>query len=395
MKYVVLAASVVTQVCLGGLYAWSSFVPALQRSHNLSTAQTQLIFGILIAVFTLVMVFAGRLLERRDARLVASVGGLLFGAGYVIASFSNGSFAVLLLGISVVAGAGTGFGYVCPLTTCIKWFPSHKGLVTGIAVAGFGGGAILLSTLAEVFLGGGTEVLMIFRWIGIVYGATIMVGALAFKSPVSRQLNPTRSAPVLASLMHDRFFWALVVGMFSGTFAGLLVIGNLKPLALSGGLPPVVAATAISTFALGNVVGRMAWGWIADRIRFYVVSYALGILAIVLCGLVPTSTLAAGLVTVSALVGFGFGACFVIYATQVASRYGPDRVGNVYPVVFLSYGLAGISGPSAGGWLYDVTASYVPAIITSVAVVLIGLSASGWLLRSAKSSWTLDSRQSF
>ena len=83
---------------------------------------------------------------------------------------------------------------------------------------------------------------------------------------------------------------------------------------------------------------------------------------------------------ISVLIGFGFGACFVVYASQVASKYGADQVGSVYPLVFLAYGVAGISGPLLGGWLHDVTGSYAPAIGASIVVLAAGLVASSWLL---------------
>ena len=150
MRYIILIASVVIQICLGGIYAWSELVPALEETVGLSIAQTQIIFGCLFGVFTVSMVLAGKLLYRFGPRVLAGVAGLFFGAGYLVASYSGGSFPLMLLGISLLAGIGTGTGYVCPLTTCMKWFPNHRGLVTGISMAGFGGGAVLLSALAEI-----------------------------------------------------------------------------------------------------------------------------------------------------------------------------------------------------------------------------------------------------
>ena len=170
MKYIILLASVLIQTCIGGLYAWSAFVPALKKAHDLSTAQTQLIFGSLIAVFTVSMVVAGRLLSRVSPRWIAAAGGIAFGGGYWIASRSGGSFGLLLLGVGIVTGIGTGFCYVCPLTMCAKWFPERKGLVTGLAVAGFGGGAVVLSYLVEFFFSRGMGVLEVFGLIGVLYG---------------------------------------------------------------------------------------------------------------------------------------------------------------------------------------------------------------------------------
>ncbi len=383
MRYAVLAASVVIQVCLGGLYAWSSFVPALRDSYGLSSAQTQLIFGLMIAVFTLATVPAGRLLERRGPRWLVLASGLLFAAGYLLASFSGGSFALLLVGIGVIAGIGTGLGYVCPLATGMRWFPDHKGLVTGLAVAGFGAGAVLLSNLAEILAARGADTLSIFRWIGIAYGVVIALAALAMRFPASGRLSKAASVPTGRRLRRDPFFYGLLVGIFSGTFAGLLVIGNLKPIVLAGGIPPVHAALAISVFAAGNASGRIAWGWLSDRFgqRTVWLSLTFLALAVVVLG-VGAQSIAGGLVA-AFLVGFGFGACFIVYAAQVASRFGPERLGRVYPFVFLGYGAAGVVGPWVGGWLYDLTGSYDSALLLSLAVVVAGLAGSLWLLRQA------------
>ncbi|MFP4139075.1 MAG: MFS transporter [Phycisphaerae bacterium] len=385
MKYVILSASIVIQVCLGGIYAWSSLVPALKESVHLSTTQTQIIFGVLFATFTVSMVVAGRLLDRLGPRVIAGIGGLFFGAGYFLASFSGGHLAVMLLGISLLAGVGTGLGYVCPLATCMKWFPDKRGLVTGISMAGFGGGAVLLAGLAEHLLSRGVHVLMVFRWIGIGYGVALLIASAMLSFPDAGKGVRPRRAPVAKALLRDPFFLSLVLGMFCGTFAGMLVIGNLKPIGLSAGIPAASASAAIGAFAIGNASGRIIWGWISDRTDHRMVPVKLAALGLPLALLawVSSPTL---FVLVSFAVGFGFGACFVLYAAQVAARYGLARVGGVYPIVFLAYGVAGLVGPVLGGWLYDTTASYTPAIAVSCGVVAVGLIGSILLLRQATRS---------
>jgi OFA family oxalate/formate antiporter-like MFS transporter len=385
MKYVILAASVVIQVCLGGIYAWSSLVPALKSGVGLSTTQTQIVFGCLFGTFTLSMVAAGKLLDRVGPRIVAAAGGVLFGAGYLLASHPSGSFPLMLVGISLLAGAGTGAGYVCPLTTCMKWFPRRRGLVTGVSMAGFGGGAVLLSTLAEYLLGGGMHVLEIFRWIGLTYGVALVGAAMALRFPVADRAAHKEIAPPVRLLVRDPFFLALVLGMFSGTFAGMLVIGNLKPMALASGITPVAATAAISVFALGNAAGRLTWGWLCDRTDERMIPLKLAALAAPLA-LLALATAPALFIGLSFAVGFGFGACFVVYAAQVASRYGSPKVAGIYPLVFLAYGLAGIVAPPLGGWLYDRTQSYTPALVLSCCVVGFGIVGSFLLLRMARGS---------
>ncbi|MCX8038119.1 MAG: MFS transporter [Candidatus Sumerlaeia bacterium] len=374
-RYVVLAASVLIQLCLGSVYAWSTFVPALRASYGLSAGRAGLLFGVTIAVFTLTMVWAGRLQETYGPRRVAAVGGLCFGLGYLLASLSAGQFVLILLGIGLMAGAGIGLGYVCPLATCIKWFPEAKGLVTGIAVAGFGGGAILLSEVAEELLSQGWDVLMVFRGIGVVYGAVIVSAAQGLAVPEMPAAGRAgRRATGLREALGERAFWYLAAGMFAGTFGGLLVIGNLKSIGLAAGLESAAAATAVSIFAAGNASGRILWGWVHDRIGRPAIPLSLALLGggIVALGFAGTS---ATVWTAAILVGFGFGACFVLYAAEVAALYGPHRVGLIYPGVFLAYGISGLAGPALAGWIYDAGGSYVPGI--GIAAVLAFAAAAG------------------
>lgn len=380
MRFIVLLAAVVVQLCLGGLYAWTTFVPHLRSSCSLSTAQTQIIFGALIAVFTVTMVFAGRVLEAKGPRLLLILSGVLFALGYLVASLSGGAFLWLLLAISGVVGIATGLGYVCPLSACMKWFPQHKGLVTGIAVAGFGAGAIVLATLAEGLLERGASVLTIFRWVGLGYGTAILAAGVVMKFPANSCVEPGQSAPMGKAPSKDPFFWALITAMFCGTFAGLLVIGNLMPMGLASGVTPAHVAFSVSAFAVGNGIGRIAWGRVVDRVGRRTIRISLWFLAAALVGLLPGRSHAVAFTVISMMIGLGFGACFVIHATLVASRYGANRVGSIYPLIFLAYGAAGISGPAIGGWLYDITESYTSPICVSIAVVVLGLSTSGSLL---------------
>ena len=384
MRLIILLASVVVQLCLGGLYAWTTFVPDLKSSYGLSTAQTQVIFGTSIAVFSITMVFSGRVLESKGPRLLLILSGVLFAAGYVIASLSGGTFLLLLLGISVIAGIATGLGYICPLSVCMRWFPQHKGLVTGIAVAGFGGGAILLASSVELLLVRGVDVLMIFQGVGVLFGIVILAASVVIRFPFEQSNKPTPVALLNKAIVKDPFFWALAGAMFSGTFAGLLVIGNLMPMAIASGITPASAVVAISTFAFGNAMGRIIWGRVADKWKTKSIQISLLFLAATLVGLMQAVSHVVFFIAISFLIGIGFGASFVIHATLVASWYGVNRVGNVYPLIFLSYGTAGITGPAIGGWLYDFTGRYSSSIVVSIIVVFIGLLISGLLVRQAE-----------
>ena len=119
-----------------------------RHHYGFSGTQAQAVFATGIMVFAIVMIFAGRWQDRAGPRVVAITGGLVLAAGYAIAGLAGPSFPVVLLAIGVIGGAGIGLGYVCPVAACIKWFPDLKGVITGLAVAGFGGGSFLFIKLA-------------------------------------------------------------------------------------------------------------------------------------------------------------------------------------------------------------------------------------------------------
>lgn len=360
-RYRILLAGILIQMCLGGVYAWSTFVPALRAAHGLTSAQAALIFGTTIFSLAIAMVLAGWLLGRIGPRAVCTAGALLYAAGYLLASASSGSFLALFLCISILAGAGIGFCYVCPLAVCVQWFPKRKGLITGLSVAGFGGGAVVLAGAAARLIASGMDPLSIFRGIGIIYGILIFAGALQLQFPVQGNADRSNFVPPYGVILSKPGFWALAGGMFAGTFAGLIVIGNLKPLGIGLGISPGGAALAVSLFAVGNALGRIVWGWMHDRLGFLAIPAALACLA---AGILPLSAPLGefSFFGATVLTGFSFGACFVLFAAELAARHGAASIGRFYPLIFLFYGFAGILGPTMGGWLHDRYQSFHPAI---------------------------------
>jgi len=384
-RYLILVASVLMQACLGGVYTWSTFVPALTSKYGLSTAQTQAIFGIAFCVFTGLMILAGRLQEKYGPRIIGIIAGLLLGTGYIISSQSGGSFTLLFIGYGLVGGAGIGFGYVCPLATCVKWFPEHKGLITGIVVAGFGSGAILFSSMAGGLLDRGVDVLEVFRLMGIASGLTVMGCALLLTVPENsgQQSMPTEFP--LRWLIRQGSFKLSAIGMFSGTFAGMMIIGNINPIGLSAGLAPGFAGIAVSTFAVGNTIGRVLWGRISDKIGRAAIPMSLLYMTIAVILLIPAGNSAMSFVLAAMAVGFGFGACFVIYAAEVTSEYGARAIGNVYPTIMLFYGVSGLAGPGIGGWLFDTTGAYTLSGVIAASVTATGCLLTGFLARRHRS----------
>lgn len=374
-------ASFVVMLCLGGVYAWSLFVPELRQQYGFSSTQAQSIFGVLIAVFPVTMILAGQLEQRLGMANSVRIAALLFAAGYGLAALSQGNFVLCLLGIGVLGGMATGFGYLAAITLPALCFPERKGLMTGIAAAGFGLAAVVLSLLAEILLEQGVSVLKLFALMAIMYGALLGLASFWMHNPV-RETEPEPFH--LRQLFGDRVFFRLVCGIFCGTFAGLLVIGNLKPIGALSGITPAALAAGISLFALSNFAGRLFWGGLSDHwgaIPGIIAALSMQALGIFLLGHAALETWS--YLLFSMLIGFGFGANFVLFARETAQSYGARHVGRVYPYVFLGYALAGILGPLAGGVIYDHFNEFAPAAYLATVMSLLGAAlflfpSSGW-----------------
>lgn len=368
-KYIVLLFSIISQSCLGGIYAWSVFVAPLQAEHSISKTQAGLVFGVCIASFTLSMLVAGRLLQNIAPRFIGMTGGLLFASGYVIGSFSSGNFTALLLGVGIIAGVGIGFSYICPLSVCINWFPNRKGLVTGIIVAGFGCGAVAYVKIADFMLASGFPVLDALRWTGLGSGAIVAVSSMFFMFPEKYMKDKFAGTEFsLLKTLRNKKFKIMFLGMFCGTFGGLLLVGNLKPIGIILGLSPERASLAVIVFSIGNTIGRIFWGVLFDRLGSLTIALCLMILGLSAAAIGFTGGSFFFYVNII-LMSFAFGGCFVLFAAQTAVSFGITHVGLVYPFVFLAYGLAGIVGPPAGGWILEnYSLLFASCVVTGIAI---------------------------
>ncbi len=379
LRWFILIACVMIQTIFGGIYAWSSFTQYLVKDYGLSKGQSGFIFGLTIAVFTVAMTFSNKLIAKHGPRVTTAIAAVLFMLGYMVASFSGGSFAVLTIGIGVITGIGIGLGYVCPLSVGMKWFPNKKGLVTGVAVGGFGGGAIILSAIAANYLKE-MDVLVFFRWLSIVTGVILIPASMLLLEPTYSE-TATKNKSVNMSVVFSPIFILLTFCIFAGTFSGLLVIGNLVQIVKTVGLTPAQAISTISIFSLGNVAGRITWGHLFDRYNFRSIPSSLALFAVMFPFLIIELPYLITFVVVG-LLGFGFGANFVVYAGAISKLFGAKNFVKLYPICFLGYGFAGLVGPAIGGKLADLFGSYTSALWISTLIVAIAAVLSFFGLRN-------------
>jgi MFS transporter, OFA family, oxalate/formate antiporter len=367
-RSLILVAAVAMQLCLGATYSWAVFVGPLRNALGLSQGAAQFPFTVFYFVFPATMVIAGSLLSRLGPRLSAMLGGALFGGGWVVASFGSEQFVFVVLGIGALAGIGVGFAYIVPIAVCIRWFPERQGLVTGIAVAGFGGGAALIGQIAGRALGmDGVTAFTLFRTLGIAFGLIVAVAGTAMRFPVA---EPGRG-PVqwnVRVLLRRKEFPRLYLAMVAGLAAGFAVNANLKELAPADALG--VGLLSVSLFAAANALGRILWGALFDRLgapmalRLNLVAQAVVLLAGILLAGEP-----AVFALFAAAAGFNYGGVLVLYASTVGRVFGVESVGQVYGLLFTA-NIVAAPAPVVCGLVFDRFGSFAPALLVLAALLL-------------------------
>lgn len=147
-RWLIVVGALLVQLCLGAVYAWSVFRNPISELFGIKLTQAQLPFSFVLISFALATVLGGRLQDRLGPRVVAIAGGALLGLGMIVASFAQ-SITTMVIGYGIISGIGIGFAYVCPISCGVKWFPDKRGLITGLSVAGFGAGAMIVGPLAQ------------------------------------------------------------------------------------------------------------------------------------------------------------------------------------------------------------------------------------------------------
>src|ERR1700716_3496262 len=295
-------AGVVMQLALGAVYAWSVFRTPLVNQFGWSISQVTLTFTISIFVLGFAAFFGGLWMNRKGPRVVALVGGVLYGLGVFLASFSANKLWWLYLSYGVIGGIGLGFGYIVPVAVLVKWFPDRRGLITGIAVGGFGAGALITAPVATRLIQS-VGVLSTFAYLGIGYLiVTIISGAFMQNPPDGwkpESWSPTASQTsqraghdfVLSEALKTWQWYALWLLLFLNTCAGISVISQEAPIFQElTGASAIVAANMVGLASIGNAVGRVFWAWVSDLITRRATFAVMFILQVLLFWFFPNIT---------------------------------------------------------------------------------------------------------
>jgi OFA family oxalate/formate antiporter-like MFS transporter len=381
------AAGFLMQMALGAVYAWSVFRTPLTDRFHWSIAQVTLTFTISIFMLGVAAFFGGLWLNHSGPRVVALTAGLLYGLGVFLASYSSLGLWWLYLSYGLIGGVGLGFGYIVPVAVLLKWFPDRRGLITGIAVCGFGAGALVTAPLATRLIQS-VGVLHTFAYLGVAYFLVVIATGSFMRNPPAGWTPPDwkpsatqakeRAAVdyTLGGALRTWQWWALWVLLFLNVSAGISLISQEAPIFRELARVSVIdAGIMVGIVSIGNAVGRIFWAATSDILTR---RWTFAVMFVVQVGLfwaMPGLTQATVLTVVSFAVLMCYGGGFGTMPAFAADYFGARNVGPIYGLMLTAWGCASAFGPMMIAHLRQTSGSYatglrVIACIMAVSVLL-------------------------
>jgi MFS transporter, OFA family, oxalate/formate antiporter len=381
-RWVIAIAGVFFQIALGAVYAWSVFRAPLVKQFGWSISEVTLTFTISIFVLGFAAFFGGLWLNRKGPRVVALTGGTLYGLGVFLASFSHDLWW-LYLSYGLIGGIGLGFGYIVPVAVLVKWFPDRRGLITGIAVGGFGAGALITAPVATRLIQS-VGVLSTFAYLGIAYLIVTVVTGLFMQNPPDgwrpEGWTPTASQSsqraghdyTLSEALKTWQWWALWLLLFLNTCAGISVISQEAPLFQElTKVSAIVAASMVGLASIGNAVGRVFWAWISDLITRRATFFVMFVAQVLLFWFFPNIATASLMTIVTFAVLMCYGGGFGTMPAFAADYFGPKNVGPIYGLMLTAWGFASAFGPLFIAHMRETAGSYRGALHVIAGVMAI------------------------
>jgi MFS transporter, OFA family, oxalate/formate antiporter len=388
-RWSIAVAGVLMQMALGAVYAWSVFRTPLVNHFGWTAPQVTLTFTITIFILGISAFPGGLWLNRKGPRIVAITGGLLYGAGVFLASLTD-SLGWLYLTYGMLGGIGLGFGYIVPVAVLLKWFPDRRGLITGVAVGGFGAGALVTAPVATRLIQS-VGVLRTFAYLGLAYLVIVPAAGLFMRNPPSGWVPegwtpPARSMTsrsvkdfTLQEALRTRQWWLLWLMLFLNVSAGISLISQQAPLYQElAGVSALAAANMVGVVSIGNAVGRVFWAWLSDLTGRAATFAMIFLLQAGLFWILPDARSAALLTLMSFVILMCYGGGFGTMPAQVADYFGPKNVGPIYGLMLTAWGFASVFGPLLMAEMRETTGSYratlhIIALVMAISVVFPGL----------------------
>ncbi|MEW9550753.1 OFA family MFS transporter [Nonomuraea sp. NPDC050783] len=406
-RWLVPPAALSVHLAIGQAYAWSVFKPPLESALGLTGTQSALPFQLGIVMLGLSAAFGGTLVERNGPRWAMFVSMACFSSGFLLSALgvATRQYWLVVVGYGVVGGVGLGVGYISPVSTLIRWFPDRPGMATGIAIMGFGGGALIASPWsAQMLAGFGATtggIALTFLVHGVVYAAFMTMGVLLVRVPPEgwrpRNWTPPPRRPLVTdadvsarNAVRTPQFFLLWVVLCCNVTAGIGILEKAAPMITDffAGTPAAVAAGAAAGFvallSLANMTGRFVWSSTSDlagrknAYRLYLGAGALLYLAIALSG---AGSKPLFVVCALGILSF-YGGGFATVPAYLKDLFGTYQVGAIHGRLLTAWSTAGVLGPLIVNAVADAgeaAGRSGPALYMTSLYVMIGLLAVGFL----------------
>ena len=380
-RWLIAAAGVVMQLALGAVYAWSVFRIPLTKNYGWTVSQVTLAFELAILMLGLASFAGGLWMKRSGPRRVAAIGGLCYGLGLVLAGQVGGHLGLLYLSYGVLGGIGLGLSYIVPVATLIKWFPDKRGMITGLAVAGFGAGALITAPVAErliAWLG----VSQTFTILGLTFFIAVSGSALFMRNPPEDYRPPGWQPPVsqqqqradytLGAALRTWQWYGLWAILFLNTSAGISIISQAAPMAQEiTHASAVAAAGLVGIISIANGAGRFLLAWFSDfigRRRVFQVMFLAQAIVFFMLSRVHSF---GGLAVLAFIVLLCYGGGFGTMPAFAADFFGARNVGSIYGLMLTAWGFAGVLGPTLIAQIRQSTGYYIEALDLIAGIMLL------------------------
>ncbi|MFC5803990.1 OFA family MFS transporter [Streptomyces formicae] len=374
-RWLVPPAALSVHLSIGQAYAWSVFKPSLESALGLSGTQSALPFQVAIVMLGLSAAFGGTLVERNGPRWAMTVALVCFSSGFLISALGAASeqYWLIVLGYGFVGGVGLGIGYISPVSTLIKWFPDRPGMATGIAIMGFGGGALIASPLSaqvlESFGSDSSGIALAFLVHGLSYAVFMSLGVLLVRVPRSEDAEGAAGGPSALEgvqvsardAVRTPQFWCLWIVLCMNVSAGIGILEKAAPMITDffadTSTPVSVSAAAgfVALLSAANMAGRIGWSSTSDLIgrkNMYRVYLGVGALMYALIALFGDSSKPLFILCALVILSF-YGGGFATIPAYLKDLFGTCQVGAIHGRLLTAWSTAGVLGPLIVNWIAD------------------------------------------
>ncbi|MBD8605311.1 OFA family MFS transporter [Aeromicrobium sp. CFBP 8757] len=420
-RWLIPPAALAVHLCIGQAYATSVYKASLVKNFDASLTQIGIIFSIAIVMLGLSAAVFGTWVDTGGPRRAMFTAALFWSGGFLIGSagIATDQLWLVYLGYGFIGGIGLGIGYISPVSTLIKWFPDRPGLATGMAIMGFGGGAMIASPLSAKLLGiyddsfdtatgiaSGSAVAKLFVTLGLVYLVLMLFGAWLIRVPadgwkpagfdpstVKAKALVTTDNVSAANAIRTPQFWLLWVVLFCNVTAGIGILEQAAPMIQDffrdGEASTVTAASAagfVGLLSLFNLSGRFVWSSTSDvvgRKNIYVGYLGLGILLYAFLAFQGSSSTILFALVAGVIISF-YGGGFATAPAYLRDLFGTYQVGAIHGRLLTAWAAAGVVGPLIINGFLDAkgepgqlnAGDYRPALLTMVAILAVGFVAN-------------------